>query len=326
MRILVIGGAGFIGSNFVEFLLSKLSITEVAVYDAFTYAGRLENLPSGIKVIKGDITDRNTLEGAIREFQPDIIVNFAAESHVDRSIVDPEPFIKTNVYGVYTLLENVRRFDVRLIHVSTDEVYGDLEGREPADEETVLRPSNPYAATKASGDALIIAYRRTYGINAAIVRPSNNYGPRQYPEKLIPRTIIRALNGLPVIVHGNGSQKRDWLYVEDTCRAIWTVIERGRPGEIYNIPGFNERSVLQVVEDVLKVMNKPRDLIHFAADRPGQDKRYVMRGDKILKLGWKPMISWEDGLRMTIKWYIENEWWWRPLLSDDFFHKDTPWS
>ncbi|WP_243665526.1 dTDP-glucose 4,6-dehydratase [Vulcanisaeta sp. JCM 16159] len=254
MRILVTGGAGFIGSNFVWYLLGLGH--EVMVYDAFTYAGRPENLPSSVKVVRGDIVDKDKLFSVAREFQPDIIVNFAAETHVDRSIRDPEPFIRTNIYGVYTLLEVVRRIDTRLIHVSTDEVYGDLEGREPASEDTVLRPSNPYSATKASGDMLLMAYWRTYNIDASIVRPSNNYGPRQHPEKLIPKTIIRAVHGLPVIVHGNGSQRRDWLYVEDTCRAIWLVAEKGRPGEIYNVPGFNERSVLEVVEKILELLNK----------------------------------------------------------------------
>lgn len=323
MRVLVSGGAGFIGSNFVWYLLGLGH--EVLVYDAFTYAGRLENLPSTVRIVRGDIVDRDRLISVVRDFQPDVVINFAAETHVDRSIRDPEPFIRTNVYGIFTLLEVTRRFDLRLIHVSTDEVYGDLEGKEPANEDAPLRPSNPYSATKASGDMLIMAYWRTYGIKVSIVRPSNNYGPRQHPEKLIPKTIIRAVNNLPVIVHGDGSQRRDWLYVEDTCRAIWLVAERGRPGEIYNIPGFNERSVLEVVEKVLELLNKPKSLIRFVGDRPGQDRRYLMRGDKILSLGWRPMVNWEDGLRMTIKWYLENEWWWRPLISDEYFVKDTPW-
>jgi len=324
VRVLVTGGAGFIGSNFVRYMLSLGN--EVLVYDAFTYAGRLENLPGDVKVVKGDIADYATLDGVVGEFQPDVVVNFAAETHVDRSIRNPEPFIRTNIYGVYTILEVARKRDFRLIHVSTDEVYGDLEGREPATEDTVLRPSNPYSATKASGDALIMAYWRTYGVKASIVRPSNNYGPYQHPEKLIPRTILRALNNLPVVVHGDGSQRRDWLYVEDNCRAIWTVFERGSPGEIYNIPGFNEKSVLQVVEDILRILGKPRNLIHFTPDRPGQDRRYIMRGDKIMSLGWKPLMSWEEGLRRTIKWYVENEDWWRSLINDEFFTRETPWA
>ncbi|MGC9153923.1 MAG: dTDP-glucose 4,6-dehydratase [Vulcanisaeta sp.] len=323
-RILVTGGAGFIGSNFVR--LSQYLGNDVAVYDAFTYAGRHENLPRDVEVVNGDIADYDRLRDAVRRIHPEVIVNFAAETHVDRSIVNPEPFIRTNVYGVYTILKVVREFGVRFIHISTDEVYGDVEGREPADENTVLRPSNPYAATKAAGDALIMAFHRTYGIDAIIVRPSNNYGPYQYPEKLIPRTVIRALNDLPVVIHGDGSQRRDWLYVEDTCRAILTIIEKGVPGEIYNVPGFNEKSVLQVVEDVLQILNKPKTLIRFVGDRPGQDKRYVMKGDKILSLGWRPLISWEDGLKKTIKWYLENDWWWRPLLNDEFFRKDMPWT
>jgi len=324
VRVLVTGGAGFIGSNFVRYMLSLGN--EVLVYDAFTYAGRLENIPNGVKVIKGDIADFNTFSSVVRDFQPDVVVNFAAESHVDRSIRNPEPFIRTNIYGVYTILEAARRLNFRLIHVSTDEVYGDLEGKEPATEETVLKPSNPYSATKASGDALVMAYWRTYGVKASIVRPSNNYGPYQHPEKLIPKTIIRALNDLPVVVHGDGSQRRDWLYVEDNCRAIWTVYERGSPGEVYNIPGFNERSVLQVVEDILRILGKPRSLIHFSPNRPGQDRRYIMRGDKIMNLGWRPSVSWGEGLRRTVNWYVKNEDWWRPLVNDEFFVKETPWA
>ncbi len=324
VRVLITGGAGFIGSNFVRYMLSLGN--EVLVYDAFTYAGRLENIPSGVKVIRGDIADFNTFSSVVRDFQPDVVVNFAAESHVDRSIKNPEPFIRTNIYGVYTILEAARRLNFRLIHVSTDEVYGDLEGKEPATEETVLKPSNPYSATKASGDALVMAYWRTYGVKASIVRPSNNYGPYQHPEKLIPKTIIRALNDLPVVVHGDGSQRRDWLYVEDNCRAIWTVYERGSPGEVYNIPGFNERSVLQVVEDILRILGKPRSLIRFSPNRPGQDRRYIMRGDRIMNLGWRPLVSWGEGLRRTVNWYVKNEDWWRPLVNDEFFVKETPWA
>jgi len=324
VRVLVTGGAGFIGSNFVRYMLSLGN--EVLVYDAFAYAGRLENIPNEVKVIKGDIADFNAFSSAVGDFQPDVVVNFAAESHVDRSIKNPEPFMRTNIYGVYTILEAARRLNFRLIHVSTDEVYGDLEGKEPATEETVLKPSNPYSATKASGDALVMAYWRTYGVKASIVRPSNNYGPYQHPEKLIPKTIIRALNDLPVAVHGDGSQRRDWLYVEDNCRAIWTVYERGSPGEAYNIPGFNERSVLQVVEDILRILGKPRSLIRLVPNRPGQDRRYIMRGDRMMNLGWRPSVSWEEGLRRTINWYVKNEDWWRPLVNDEFFVKETPWA
>lgn len=320
---MVLGGAGFIGSNFVRFLRG-LGI-EVLVYDAFTYAGRRENLPNDVTIIKGDIADFNGLRNAVAKYRPEVLVNFAAESHVDRSIRDAEPFIRTNIYGVYSVLRVVRELGVGLVHVSTDEVYGDMEGRGYADEDTVLRPSNPYAATKASGDMLIMAFARTYGINSIIVRPSNNYGPYQYPEKLIPRTIIRAMNDVPVVIHGDGSQRRDWLHVEDTCRAIWTIIERGRPGEVYNVPGLNERSILQVVGDILEVLGKPRDLMRFTMDRPGQDRRYIMRGDKVMSLGWRPLINWEEGLRRTVEWYLGNREWWGPLINDEFFGRDEPW-
>lgn len=330
MRFLVAGGAGFMGSNFVRYLVSRQPDAEILVYDKFTYAGRRENLlgldESRVRVVRGDICDAETLERVFTEFEPEVVVNFAAETHVDRSIREPLGFVKTNVEGVAVLLETVRRREAELfVHISTDEVYGDVGDGEPVDESAPLRPSSPYSASKAGGDLLCQAYWRTYGLPVRTVRPSNNYGPYQYPEKLIPKALLRALMGLPVPVYGDGSQRRDWLFVEDFCRGLHVVIEKGVNGEVYNMPGFNEKTNLDVVRDVLRLLGKPESLIAFVPDRPGHDRRYAMRGDKILALGWRPVVPWEEGLRRTVEWYISNDWWWRPLLSDSFFASDTPW-
>ncbi len=331
MRFLVTGGAGFMGSNFVRYILTKYNDSMILVYDKLTYAGRLENLHDmknnpGFKFVKADICDEEKLMKVVKEFQPDVIVNFAALTHVDRSINEPAPFLKTNVYGVFNILETARRLEVPLVvHISTDEVYGDLWGKEPADEEAPFKPSSPYSASKASGDLLCQAYWRTYRLPVIIVRPSNNYGPYQYPEKFIPKIIIRALHDKPIPIYGRGEQVRDWLYVEDFAEALDIVINKGSRGEAYNMPGFNERKNLEVVETILKLMGKPLTLIKHVEDRPGHDRRYAMKGDKILALGWRPKTPWIKGLEKTIKWYIENEWWWKPLLSDDYFQLDTPW-
>ena len=319
------------GSNFVRYILTKYNDSMIIVYDKLTYAGRLENLHDmknnpGFKFVKADICDEEKLMKVVKEFQPDVIVNFAAQTHVDRSINEPAPFLKTNVYGVFNILETARRLEVPLVvHISTDEVYGDLWGKEPADEEAPFKPSSPYSASKASGDLLCQAYWRTYRLPVIIVRPSNNYGPYQYPEKFIPKIIIRALHDKPIPIYGRGEQVRDWLYVEDFAEALDIVINKGSKGEAYNMPGFNERKNLEVVETILKLMGKPLTLIKHVEDRPGHDRRYAMKGDKILALGWKPKTPWIKGLEKTIKWYIENEWWWKPLLSDDYFQLDTPW-
>ena len=331
MRLLVIGGAGFMGSNFVRRVLRVRGDAEVLVYDKLTYAGRLENLHDvrgdpRFRFVRGDLLDEERLTETIKGFEPDVVVNFAAETHVDRSIYEPAPFIKTNVEGVFHLLEAARRLEVPLVvQISTDEVYGDRWGLPPASEDDCFRPSSPYAASKASGDLLAQSYWRTYRVPVIVVRPSNNYGPYQYPEKLIPRTIIRALHDKPIPLYGGGWQRRDWLYVEDFADALMTVIERGRPGEAYNVPGGNERSNREVVEKILEIMGKPRALIRVVEDRPGHDRRYAMRGDKVAALGWRPRTSWEEGLRRTVEWYLSNEWWWRPLLGDRFLEEETPW-
>ena len=331
MRFLVTGGAGFMGSNFVRYIVGRHNDAEVLVYDKLTYAGRIENIKDvldgkHVHFVKGDICDEEQFQETVKNFKPDVIVNFAAETHVDRSINEPAPFLKTNVFGVFVVLETARKQDIPLIiHVSTDEVYGDMEGKPPATEESPFKPSSPYSASKASGDLLAQSYHRTYGLPVIILRPSNNYGPYQFPEKLIPKTIIRALYGYSIPIYGRGDQVRDWLYVEDFARAVEMVIFKGKKGEAYNIPGFNEKTNLEVVKTILKTMNKPLSLIKHVEDRPGHDRRYAMRGDKILALGWKPKTPWEEGIRKTIEWYISNEWWWKPLLSDKYFSVETPW-
>ncbi len=331
MRMLVIGGAGFMGSNFVRYIMGKYGDIEVLVYDKLTYAGRLENLHDVMKdprfkFVKADVCDEEALDKVVREFEPDVVVNFAAETHVDRSINEPAPFLRTNVFGVFTLLEVARKRDLPLIvHISTDEVYGDLREGGSASEDWPFRPSSPYSASKAAGDLLCQAYWRTYRVPVRIVRPCNNYGPYQHPEKLIPKTIIRALHDMPIPLYGGGTQVRDWLYVEDFAEALDTVIRKGSNGEAYNVPGFNERRNIEVVEAILEILGKPKSLIKVVEDRPGHDYRYSMRGDKILALGWKPRTPWREGLEKTVRWYLSNEWWWRPLLSDDYFRKDVPW-
>jgi len=332
MRLVILGGAGFIGSNFTRYVLRILHDVQVLVYDKLTYAGRLENLndimgDKRFKFIRGDIADEEKLESVLREFQPDAVINFAAETHVDRSINQPAPFIQTNILGTFYVLEVSRKLDIQLlIHISTDEVYGDLRDSPSASEDSPLRPSSPYSASKASGDLLVQAYWRTYRLPVRIVRPCNVYGPYQYPEKLIPKTIIRAINNMPIPLYGGGHQVRDWLYVEDLSEALMVVLERGSNGEIYNIPGFNEKKNIEVVQGILDILGKPYTLIKVVEDRPGHDYRYSMRGDKILSLGWKPKTSWLDGLRKTVKWYLDNKWWWEPLIGDWYFTSDTPWS
>ena len=331
MRFLIVGGAGFMGCNYVRFLLDSYSDAEVIVFDKFVYSGRMENLHDvmdnpRLTVIRGDVCDEVHLEEVVRKYEPDVIVNFSAETHVDRSISEPAPFLRTNIFGVFSLLEVCRRTDVpKIIHISTDEVYGDLEEGLCADEDYPFRPGNPYSASKASGDLLVQSYRRTYGIPSIIVRPSNNYGPYQYPEKFIPKTIIRALNDMHIPIYGSGNQIRDWLYVGDFVRALDIIIRKGLVGHAYNVPGFNPKRNVEVVECILRFLGKPLNLIKFVDDRPGHDARYCMRGERIMELGWKPLVSWDEGIKNTIEWYVKNKWWWEPVLSDKFFKSDTPW-
>ncbi len=331
MRIAVLGGAGFMGSNFVRHLLRTYTDVEILVYDKLTYAGRLENLHDvidRIRFVRGDICNEELLNYVLREFQPDIVANFAAETHVDRSVNEPSPFIKTNVVGVFTVLEVVSGLSIeKYIHISTDEVYGDLWGVEGvANEAWSLNPSSPYSASKATADLLIKAYGRTYGIRYRIVRPCNNYGPYQHPEKLIPRTIVRLLHGKPATIYGDGSQVRDWHYVEDFCKALDTVIKRGSDFEIYNICANQFTSVKEIVTKIVKIMgrNPTKDII-YVRGRPGEDRRYAMRCEKIRGLGWRPRVSLDEGLRRTVEWYLRNEWWWRPLVDKTYVLSDEPW-
>jgi dTDP-glucose 4,6-dehydratase len=322
MRLLVIGGAGFVGSNCVRRWVS--AGREVAVYDLFTYAGRLENLldvRERIAIVRGDVADEAALDRAVADYRPDLVVNFAAESHVDRSINEPARFVRTNVLGVFALMEVARRRKVPVVHISTDEVYGDMYGLPPAGEEAPLRPSSPYSASKASGDLFILSYVRTYGVDAKIVRPSNIYGPYQHPEKLIPRTVVRILLGRPAVIYGDGGDVRDYLYVADFCEALDVIIERGRY-VVYNVPGGNPRTVREVVESVVEILG--RGEVRWGRARPGGDRAYAMEGWRVAELGWRPKTPWEVGLRRTVEWYLANRWWWEPLV-DDYVLRDEPW-
>jgi dTDP-glucose 4,6-dehydratase len=312
MKIAVLGGAGFIGSAFVR-ELNKRGIKPIVI-DLLTYAGRLENLKgTDHEFIKADVRDQSiheVLKGV------DLVVNFAAETHVDRSIYKPQDFVTTNVLGVINVLEASRLYGFKYVHISTDEVYGE----ECADERSPLNPSSPYSAAKASADLFVKAYVRTYNVNAIIVRPSNNYGPRQFPEKFIPKAIIRTLLGLHVPVYGDGKAERDWIFVEDTARIIADLLDRAEwKGEVYNIPGKQRVTNLDLLKLLGEVMGREVK-IKFVSDRPGHDRRYCM--NTRLSYETTPL---KDGLRKTYEWYLENEWWWRPLIDDKFFKEDEPW-
>lgn len=317
MKIIVTGGAGFIGSNFIFYMLEKYPEYNIICIDKLTYAGNLSTLKSVInnpkfRFIKADICDRGTIDKVFEEVQPDIVVNFAAESHVDRSIEDPGIFLKTNIWGTSTLMDSCLRFGIKRYHqVSTDEVYGDLPLDRPDlffHEDTPLHTSSPYSTSKASADLLVLAYYRTYGLSVTISRCSNNYGPYQFPEKLIPLMISKANKNEPLPVYGEGLNVRDWLYVEDHCRGILAVIEKGRIGEVYNLGGHNERNNLYIVKRILKEMGKSEDLITHVADRHGHDQRYAIDPHKAnVELGWDPVTSFEVGIVKTINWYLSNE-------------------
>lgn len=322
-RILVTGGAGFIGSNFIRYMLSRYEYRIINV-DRLTYAGNLENLrdvegDKRYRFLRADIAEASALEEAFRE-EIHVVVNFAAESHVDRSIMSPHGFIRTNVVGTQTLLEMCRRKGVeRFVQISTDEVYGSIEGPLRFTEESPLRPSSPYSASKASADLLCLSYFRTYGTPVIITRCSNNYGPYQFPEKLIPLMITNALEGKELPLYGDGLHVRDWIHVMDHCKAIDMVIERGRPGEIYNIGAENERTNLEIVKMILSILGMPESLITFVKDRPGHDRRYAIDPSKIKKeLGFKPEIGFEEGLAAVVAWYIENRRWWERVKSGEY--------
>jgi len=314
MKILVTGGAGFIGSNFIRLILQCRPDHAIVNFDKLTYAGNLANLHSvahhpHYQFVKGDICDAPAVEAAMRGC--DAVVHFAAESHVDRSIYEPAPVIQTNVNGTFTLLEVARRLSVsRFLHISTDEVYGDIPQGTHAAEDFPLQPSSPYSASKAASDLLVRSYVRTYKFPALLTRSSNNYGPYQFPEKFLPLMITNALQGEPLPIYGDGKQQRDWLHVEDNCRGILAVLERGRIGEVYNLGGSHVEENLSLARRLLRLVDKPETLLRYVADRPGHDRRYALDSTKIqAELAWKPEISLEQGLRQTIEWYKTNNNW-----------------
>ena len=315
MRILVTGGAGFIGSHFVRRLLAAGD--DVVVLDKLTYSGNTANLPlDRTEFHQGDITVADDVERAARGC--DAIVNFAAETHVDRSILGATDFGRTEFFGTQVLLEEVRRTGARLVQVSTDEVYGDLEAGGSSREDDPLRPSSPYSVAKAAGDLHIPAYVRTFDVNASITRGSNTYGPNQYPEKLIPLFVTNALDGEQLPVYGDGKQVRDWLHVEDHCAGIELVLREGKPGEAYNVGGENEQENIDVIERILELTGADRSLLRHVEDRPGHDRRYSLDTSKLRALGWQPAKDFHDGLRETVEWYRDNRAWWEPIKSGEF--------
>ena len=328
MKIIVTGGAGFIGGNFVHYMLNKYNDYDIICLDALTYAGNMETLEPVInnphfKFYKADIADRNAVYEIFEKEKPNIVVNFAAESHVDRSIDNPSIFLQTNVLGTGVLMDACRKYGIDRYHqVSTDEVYGDLPLDRPDlffTETTPLHTSSPYSASKASADLLVQAYHRTFKLPVTISRCSNNYGPYHFPEKLIPLMIANALYGKELPVYGKGENVRDWLYVEDHCSAIDLIIHKGRVGEVYNIGGHNEKTNLEVVKIILKELNKSENLIKYVTDRPGHDMRYAIDPTKIhTELGWLPATKFEDGIKKTIKWYLDNKTWWQNIINGEY--------
>lgn len=338
-RMLVTGGAGFIGSNFVKYILDEKEIEHIVNLDALTYAGNLENLQSiesdpRYTFIKGDIRDKALVEKLFAQYDFDLVVHFAAESHVDRSIIEPEIFLTTNIIGTQVLLDTAKKHwnlapkskysreyrpGVRYLQVSTDEVYGSLSKTRKFTETTSLAPNSPYSASKASADLLVRAYYQTYGMPVNITRCSNNYGPYQFPEKLIPLMIYNALKNKPLPVYGDGMQIRDWIYVADHCSALAAVLEKGNIGEIYNIGGNNEKANIEIIRIILAELKKPDNLITYVKDRPGHDRRYAIDNTKITsQLGWSPAYSFEEGMHQTIKWYLEHLDWIEKITSKNY--------
>ena len=321
MKVLVTGGAGFIGSNFARHLLAEHPDERVVVLDKLTYAGRVETIQDLIdggrlEFVQGDIADHDAVRTALDGC--DAIVNFAAESHVDRSIEEPGHFIQTDVYGTYVLLEEARRAGVeRYLQVSTDEVYGSIEDGSFT-ERSPLDPSSPYSASKTGGDLVVSAYHHTYGMDAVVCRASNNYGPHQYPEKLIPLCILNALHGDPLPVYGDGMQVRNWLHVSDHCRGLDVVLREGRAGEVYNIGGPDELANLDVVRRILELTGRDESLIEHVTDRPGHDRRYSLASEKVNELGWEARTRFDEGLAATVDWYRDNSWWWEPIRSAEY--------
>jgi dTDP-glucose 4,6-dehydratase len=321
VKVVVTGGAGFIGSNYVRHALARHQDWHVTTFDKLTYAGRLENLKTVLdhprhEFVKGDVADPSVAGPLVNS--ADIVVHFAAETHVDRSILSASDFITTDVFGTFVLLEAARQSSRlrRFVQISTDEVYGSVaEGSSREADE--LRPRNPYAASKAGGDRLAYSYWATYDVPVVITRASNNYGPNQFPEKVIPLFVTNALDDIPLPLYGDGQNERDWLHVSDHCRALDVVIEQGTPGEVYNIGGGNHVKNADLTRRILQLIGKPESLIRHVQDRPGHDRRYSLDTGKLRSLGWLPRMSFEQGLADTVAWYRENEWWWRPIKQED---------
>lgn len=328
MNIIVTGGAGFIGSNFVFHMLKAHPDYRIICLDKLTYAGNLSTLEPvmdnpNFRFVKADICDKEAVDKLFAEEKPDIVVNFAAESHVDRSIENPQIFLETNILGTSVLMDASRKYGVKRYHqVSTDEVYGDLPLDRPDlffTEQTPIHTSSPYSSSKAGADLLVLAYYRTYGLPVTVSRCSNNYGPYHFPEKLIPLMIIRALHDESLPVYGDGLNVRDWLYVEDHCKAIDLIIHNGKVGEVYNVGGHNEMANIDIVKLILKELGKSEDLITYVTDRAGHDRRYAIDPTKIHnELGWLPETKFADGIVKTIKWYLDNEAWWQPIISGEY--------
>lgn len=328
MNIIITGGAGFIGSNFVFHMLREHPQDRVICLDKLTYAGNLSTLApvmgqDNFRFVKADICDRDAVYSLFEEEHPDVVVNFAAESHVDRSIENPAIFLETNIMGTAVLMDACRKYGIQRYHqVSTDEVYGDLPLDRPDlffTETTPIHTSSPYSSSKASADLLVLAYHRTYGLPVTISRCSNNYGPYHFPEKLIPLMIINALHDKPLLVYGDGLNVRDWLYVEDHCRAIDLILQKGRVGEVYNVGGHNEMKNIDIVKLICKALGKPESLIHHVTDRKGHDRRYAIDPTKIHEeLGWLPETKFADGIKKTIQWYLDHEDWWQPIISGEY--------
>lgn len=325
MKLLVTGGAGFIGSNFVRYMVNKYPNYQIVNLDLLTYAGNLENLKDienapNYKFVRGDIADREFINGLFQEEKFDYVLNFAAESHVDRSITDPGIFVQTNIQGTLALLDAAKTFGVtKYLQVSTDEVYGTLGETGYFTEETPLAANSPYSASKAGADLLVRAYHETFGLPVNITRCSNNYGPYHFPEKLIPLMIINALNDKELPIYGDGLNIRDWLHVEDHCQAIDLVLHNGRIGEVYNVGGNNERTNIEIVKTILKHLGKPESLMKFVKDRPGHDRRYAIDATKLrTELGWSPKYNFDTGIEQTINWYLNNREWWENIISGEY--------
>ena len=322
-NILVTGGAGFIGSAFVRHMVAAYPDYNIICYDKLTYAGNVDNLLSvsdeeNYRFERGDVADRSAVSRVLEHFAIDTVVNFAAESHVDRSILDPDAFIHTDVVGVYILLDEGRKHGIeRFCQVSTDEVYGDIESGHSAEDDRFL-PNSPYAASKAGGELMVRAYQITFGLDTVITRGSNTYGPFQYPEKLVPFFTTEAIDNRPLPVYGDGRQIRDWLYVDDHARGVDRVLHYGESGEAYNLAGENQRQNIDVTHRILELLNKPQSLIRHVPDREAHDRRYAMTAEKARALGWRRQFDFDSGLEATVRWYQENEWWWRKIKTGEY--------